>query len=48
MYKKTSSGICSTANFRECIMKLPIIAASILAYAVLATMWICYNELVLQ
>ncbi len=28
-------------------MKLPIIAATILAYAVLATMWICYNELLL-
>ncbi len=28
-------------------MKLPIIAATILAYAVLATIWICYNELML-
>ena len=28
-------------------MKLPIIAASIVAYAVLITAWICYTELMM-
>jgi hypothetical protein len=29
------------------IMKLPLIAASVLAYTVLAMAWICYAELAL-
>jgi hypothetical protein len=29
----------------ERIMKLPLIAASIVAYIVLAVAWICYTEL---
>ena len=28
-------------------MKLPIIAASILAYAIAVTAWICFSELVI-
>lgn len=31
----------------EHIMKLQIIAAAIIAYAVLTTAWICYSELML-
>jgi hypothetical protein len=35
----------STAQRGERIMKLPLIAASIVAYIVLAVAWICYTEL---
>jgi|GEM_PF-4212863 len=28
-------------------MKLQIIAATVMAYAVLATVWICYSELII-
>jgi hypothetical protein len=31
----------------EDIMKLPLISASLIAYVVLAVLWICYMELVL-
>jgi hypothetical protein len=29
-------------------MKLPIITASIIAYAILAAAWICYSELLIR
>ncbi len=32
--------------FGERTMKLPLITASILAYIVLATAWLCYTELI--
>jgi hypothetical protein len=34
-----------TVQRGERIMKLPLIAASIVAYIVLAVAWICYSEL---
>ncbi len=33
--------------YREVEMKLPLIAASVVAYTVLAMAWICYAELAL-
>jgi hypothetical protein len=33
--------------YREVEMKLPLIAASVVAYTVLAMAWICYAELTL-
>jgi hypothetical protein len=33
---------------RECLMKLQLITASVIAYTVLAMAWICYAELALS
>lgn len=32
----------------EPTMKLPVITATVIAYALLATAWICYTELVIR
>ena len=37
--------MCLGQCFRERIMKLPIITASVVAYAALAAAWICYTGL---
>jgi len=45
MEGKDGAAVLPTVQRGERIMKLPLIAASVVAYIILAVAWICYSEL---